>query len=121
MPKLGYTIAAVVMVLASVAVAATPDTKPGPAPECKPIEDSLADLASLLPVAPKMIKVADAFGINVIVADMKEQLGDEVHRAEGDAARWRILEREGLSRLDGFNFSEDVIEKLTAVRRAAMN
>ena len=50
-----------------------------------------------------------------------EQLGDEVHRAEGDAARWRILEREGLSRLDGFNFSEDVIEKLTAVRRAAMN
>ncbi len=50
-----------------------------------------------------------------------EQLGDEVRRAEGDAARWRILEREGLSRLDGFKFSEDVIEKLTAVRRAAMN
>ncbi len=50
-----------------------------------------------------------------------DQLGDEVRRAGSDAARWRILEREGLSRLDGFNFSEDVIEKLTAVRRAAMN
>ena len=32
-----------------------------------------------------------------------------------------ILEREGLSRLDGFNFTEDVIAKLTEVRRAAMN
>ncbi len=50
-----------------------------------------------------------------------DQLGDEVRRAGSDAARWRILEREGLSRLDGFNFSEDVIAKLTQVRRAAMN
>lgn len=49
------------------------------------------------------------------------QIGDELRRAESDAARWRILEREGLSRLDGFNFSEDVIAKLTEVRRAAMN
>lgn len=50
-----------------------------------------------------------------------DPLGDEVRRAGSDAARWRILEREGLSRLDGFNFSEDVIAKLTEVRRAAMN
>jgi hypothetical protein len=49
------------------------------------------------------------------------QVGDELRRAGSDGARWRILEREGLSRLDGFNFSEDVIAKLTEVRRAAMN
>lgn len=49
------------------------------------------------------------------------QIGDELRRAESDAARWRILEREGLSHLDGFNFSEDVIAKLSEVRRAAMN
>ena len=49
------------------------------------------------------------------------QVGDELRRTESDGARWRILEREGLSRLDGFNFSEDVIAKLTEVRRAAMN
>ncbi|MDP2433517.1 MAG: hypothetical protein Q8O33_16050 [Pseudomonadota bacterium] len=50
-----------------------------------------------------------------------DQLGDEVRRAGSDAARWRILEREGLCRLEGFDFSEDVIAKLTEVRRAAMN
>ncbi len=49
------------------------------------------------------------------------QVGDELRRAESDGARWRILEREGLSRLDGFHFTEDVIAKLTEVRRAAMN
>lgn len=49
------------------------------------------------------------------------QIGDELRRAGSDAARWRILEREGLSRLDGFNFSEDVLAKLSEVRRAAMN
>ncbi len=50
-----------------------------------------------------------------------EHLGDELKRASSDAARWRILEREGLSRLDGLNFSDDVIGKLTGIRRAAMN
>ena len=49
------------------------------------------------------------------------QVGDELRRAESDGARWRILEREGLSRLDGFNFTEDVIAKLTEARRSAMN
>ena len=49
------------------------------------------------------------------------QVGEELRRAESDGARWRIFEREGLSRLDGFNFTDDVIAKLTEVRRAAMN
>lgn len=49
------------------------------------------------------------------------QIGDELRRAGSDAARWRILEREGLTHIDGFNFSEDVIAKLNDVRRAAMN
>ncbi len=48
-------------------------------------------------------------------------LGDELRRANSDAARWRILEREGLTRLDGFAFSDDVLAKLSVVRRAAMN
>lgn len=50
-----------------------------------------------------------------------DQLGDELRRAESDAARWRILEREGLHRLEGFDFSEDMLARLTTVRRAAMN
>lgn len=50
-----------------------------------------------------------------------DQLGQELKRAENDAARWRILEQEGLSRLDGYDFSEEVIAELTKVRRAAMN
>ena len=50
-----------------------------------------------------------------------DQIGDEFRRAGSDAARWRIFEREGLSRLDGFDFNEDVIAKLIDVRRAAMN
>lgn len=50
-----------------------------------------------------------------------DQIGDELRRSGSDAARWRILEREGLSRLDGFDFSDDVTAKLTDVRRAAMN
>jgi len=50
-----------------------------------------------------------------------DQIGDELRCAGSDATRWRILEREGLSCFDGFDFSEDVIAKLTDVRRAAMN
>ncbi|MFA7281321.1 MAG: hypothetical protein WC100_14655 [Sterolibacterium sp.] len=50
-----------------------------------------------------------------------DQIGDELRRSRSDAARWRIFEREGLNRLDGLDFSEDVIAKLTDVRRAAMN
>jgi hypothetical protein len=49
------------------------------------------------------------------------QLGDELRRATNNAERWQILEREGLTRLNDFNFSEDVIAKLTEIRRAAMH
>jgi len=38
-----------------------------------------------------------------------------------DAARWRIFEREGLSRIDGFDFDADVIGKLVEIRRGAMH
>lgn len=49
------------------------------------------------------------------------QLSDEMRRAGSDGARWRILQREGLSQLDGFTFSEDVITKLSEIHRATMN
>jgi hypothetical protein len=49
------------------------------------------------------------------------QLGEELHRADNDAARWRILQREGLNRLDGFNFDDAVLDKLAELRRGAMN
>jgi len=49
------------------------------------------------------------------------QLGDEIRRAGSDAARWRILQREGLDRIDGFNLDRDVMEKLRKLQRAAMN
>jgi hypothetical protein len=48
------------------------------------------------------------------------ELGQELRRAGNDAARWRILEREGLTTLDGFDFDAEVIRKLEAIRRAAM-
>ena len=50
-----------------------------------------------------------------------DQIGNELRRATSDAARWHIFEREGLSRLDGFDFDDEVIAKLIDVRRAAMN
>ena len=50
-----------------------------------------------------------------------DQIGNELRRANSDAARWRIFERGGLSRLDGFDFDDEVIAKLVNVRRAAMN
>jgi len=48
-------------------------------------------------------------------------LGDELQRAPSDAARWRILEREGMGRSDGFDLGSDVLERLAQLRRAAMN
>ena len=45
----------------------------------------------------------------------------EIRRAPSDAARWHIFEREGLSRMDGFDFDADVIGKLAEIRRGAMN
>lgn len=49
------------------------------------------------------------------------QLGEELRRADSDAARWRILQREGLNGLDGFNFDDAVLDKLAELRRGAMN
>ena len=48
-------------------------------------------------------------------------LGEEMCRASSDAARWRILQREGMDRLDGFKFDEAVLAKLIELRRGAMN
>jgi len=50
-----------------------------------------------------------------------EHLTDEIRRATSDAARWRIMDREGLNQFDGFKFDTDVMGKLTEIRRAAMN
>jgi len=50
-----------------------------------------------------------------------DHLADELKRASSDSTRWHILEREGLTRLDGLNFSEDIIGKLTEIRRSAMH
>jgi len=50
-----------------------------------------------------------------------DYLFNELKRAPSDAARWRIFDREGLSRMDGFDLDADVIGKLTEIRRGAMN
>jgi hypothetical protein len=50
-----------------------------------------------------------------------EHLSDELKRAPSDAARWRIVEREGLTRLESFDFDADVLGKLTEIRLAAMH
>ncbi len=48
-------------------------------------------------------------------------LTDEIRGATSDAARWRIQEREGLNQLDAMAFDQDILAKLTTLRRAAMN
>ena len=52
-----------------------------------------------------------------------DQIGDELRRAGSDAARWRILQREGLDRIDieHYGFDDDLLEYMLGVRRAAMN
>lgn len=50
-----------------------------------------------------------------------DQLSREVAQAESQASFWRILEREGLNRIDGFDFGEDTMKILSDLRRAAMN
>jgi hypothetical protein len=46
---------------------------------------------------------------------------DEIRRAPSDAARWRILEREGINRPDVMAFDQDILATLTTLRRATMN
>ncbi|MGH7345668.1 MAG: hypothetical protein ACREK4_12205 [Candidatus Rokuibacteriota bacterium] len=50
-----------------------------------------------------------------------EQLTDEVRRADSDTARWRILEREGFTQIEGFDFDEEVLAKLNEIRRSALS
>ena len=52
-----------------------------------------------------------------------DQISDELRKADSDAARWRILQREGLDRIDieHYGFDDDLLEYMLGVRRAAMN
>jgi len=52
-----------------------------------------------------------------------DQIRDELRELDSDAARWRILQREGLDRIDieHYGFDEDLLEYMLGVRRAAMN
>jgi len=49
------------------------------------------------------------------------ELGDELRRANSDAARWRILEREGIHAFDWSDADQDVLDRMTALHRAALN
>ena len=49
------------------------------------------------------------------------ELGDELRRANSDAARWRILEREGIHTFDWSDADQDVLDRMTALHRAALN
>ena len=50
-------------------------------------------------------------------------LMDEVASAENDAQRWRILEREGMNRIniEAYGFDADVLAHVFKLRRASMN
>ena len=50
-----------------------------------------------------------------------EHITDEIRRAQNDAARWQILEREGINRPDVMDFDQEVLATLTTLHRAAMN
>ena len=50
-----------------------------------------------------------------------DHLRDELRKAESDGIRWRILQREGLPQVEGWNLEDDVIAKLAGIRRASMN
>ena len=50
-----------------------------------------------------------------------DHITSEIRPAPSDAVRWHIFEREGLSRMDGFDFDADVIGKLVEIRRGAMH
>lgn len=49
------------------------------------------------------------------------QLGMELDQAQSDAGRWRILEREGLNRIDGMDFSDETLKVLSRFQRASLN
>ncbi|MBI5923851.1 MAG: hypothetical protein HY847_19660 [Betaproteobacteria bacterium] len=52
-----------------------------------------------------------------------DQISDELREAGSDAARWRILQREGLDRIniEHYGFDDDLLKYMLGIRRAAMN
>jgi len=52
-----------------------------------------------------------------------DQLCSEIRQTDSEAARWRILQREGLDRIniERYGFDTDLLEVLLGLRRAAMN
>ncbi|MBP6707690.1 MAG: hypothetical protein KA223_00875 [Candidatus Accumulibacter sp.] len=48
-------------------------------------------------------------------------LAQELRRAPSDTARWRILEREGINKVDWSDAEQDVLDKMTALYRVALN
>lgn len=73
--------------------------------------------------------------LGTLLADLKHQprqltndedtylsdLAQELRRAPNDTARWRILEREGIHKVDWSDAEHDVLDKMTALHRAALN
>ncbi len=52
-----------------------------------------------------------------------EYLNQEIKKAESDAGRWRLLEREGLGQIEieKYGFDPDLLEHLFKLRRKSMN
>lgn len=52
-----------------------------------------------------------------------DHLASEIRRAESDAARWRILQREGLDQIDieHYGFDADLLDQVLSLRRESMN
>ena len=48
-------------------------------------------------------------------------LAQELRRAPNDPARWRILEREGINTFDWSDAEQDVLNRMTALHRGALN
>ena len=49
------------------------------------------------------------------------EVAQEIRRAPNDTARWRILEREGINKVDWSDAEKDVLEKMLALQRKALN
>ncbi len=73
----------------------------------------LIDILESLKQRPRKLNNEENLYIN--------RLKDELRLAASDSARWHILEREGLTVIDGFNFSDDVIARLTEARKSSLH
>ncbi len=49
------------------------------------------------------------------------QLNDEIHKADSDGMRWRILESAGLIEGHDFKFDDDLVVVLQKLYRATLN